>query len=241
MTHYHGVPISGKKREAAPFFCGRHALVPFTSPDWLPVVAANAQSFILDNGAFTMWKRGKKVDFDAYVKWCEEWHKHPGYMWAIIPDVIDGSEEENDALLAEWPSIPGVPVWHMHESLTRLEWLCEDYDTVALGSSGEWPTPGTEGWWDRMADAMDAVCDDQGRPPCKLHGLRMMDPMIFTKLPFASADSTNAGMNAGSISRFGGYVPPTTAQRAAVIANRIEQHNSAAAWTRIDQKQLFAA
>ena len=32
--------------------------------------------------------------------------------------------------------------------------------------------------------------------------------------------------------RFGAYTPPTAAQRAAVIADRIEAHNSAPIWTR---------
>lgn len=65
---------------------------------------------------------------------------------------------------------------------------------------------------------------------CRLHGLRMMDPEIFTRLPLASADSTNAAVNCGSLSRYGSYIPPTAAQRAAVIAERIEAHNSAPVW-----------
>lgn len=69
---------------------------------------------------------------------------------------------------------------------------------------------------------MDAICDDQGRPACRLHGLRMLDPAIFQHLPFASADSTNAAVNGGSISRFGMYAPPTAGQRADVIDDRIE-------------------
>ena len=77
---------------------------------------------------------------------------------------------------------------------------------------------------------MDAITDEQGRPITKLHGLRIMDPRIFTRLPLASADSTNAAVNSGSISRFGCYLPPTSAQRGAVIADRIEAENSAPVW-----------
>jgi hypothetical protein len=61
-----------------------------------------------------------------------------------VPDVIDGTEDDNDALLASWPAdIRGVPVYHLHESLDRLDFLCTRWPTVALGSSGQWPTPGT--------------------------------------------------------------------------------------------------
>ena len=81
-----------------------------------------------------------------------------------------------------------------------------------------------------MSDVMNVVTDDKGRPKCKLHGLRMLNPKVFTKLPLSSADSTNAAVNCGSLDRFGIYKPATAGQRAAVIADRIEQHNSAPFW-----------
>jgi hypothetical protein len=232
MIHYHGTPFGGARTEAARFFVGRHALVPFSYPDDIAIVADLCQSFVLDNGAFTAWTQGGSVDVPGYIGWCEEWHLHPGFDWALIPDVIDGDELANDALLEQWPRhITGVPVWHMHESINRLVRLAVEWKVVALGSSGHYKTPGTSAWWRRMTDAMTAICDEKGRPPCKLHGLRMLDPDIFRHLPLSSADSTNAAVNAGSLSRFGSYLPPTRAQRAEVIAARIESHNSAPCWS----------
>lgn len=207
---------------------GRHALVPFPRRDDMGVVADVCQSFVFDNGAFTVWKQGGQLDVPGYIAWCDEWHRHPGFDWALIPDVIDGNEDDNDTLLADWPRhIRGVPVWHMHESIDRLVRLGNEWQTVALGSSGQFATPGTESWWQRMSVAMNELCDQNGRPPCRLHGLRMLDPAVFSNLPLSSADSTNAAVNSGSISRFGMYVPPTASQRASVIADRIEAHNSA--------------
>ena len=237
MIHYHGTPIGGSRQDVARFLRGRHALIPYPRQDDIGIVAEVCQSFVLDNGAFSVWKRGLELDVDGYIAWAREWYKHPGFQWALIPDVIDGDEAANDALLREWPrEIEGVPVWHLHESLERLQRLAGDWRTVALGSSGQWPTPGAKIWWGRIADAMSAVCDDGGRPLCRLHGLRMMNPAIFTHLPLASADSTNAAVNCGSIGRYGSYVPPTAAQRAAVIAERIEAHNSAPVWVRQPQQ-----
>lgn len=233
MTPYWGTPTSGARTEIVSFFFGRNALVPFPRRDDMGVVAEVCQSFVFDNGAFSVWKKGGVLDVPSYIAWCEEWKSHPGFDWALIPDVIDGNEADNDALINDWPrGIRGVPVWHMHESLDRLWALAHTWPTVALGSSGEWPTPGTASWWDRMGLAMDAICDKNGRPPCRLHGLRMLNPKVFTRLPLASADSTNASVNAGSKARFGMYVPPTAGQRAEVIAARIEQYNSAAVWAR---------
>lgn len=231
MIHYHGTPIGGPRQDVARFLMGRHALVPFPRQDDVGVVAEVCQSFVFDNGAFTVWKQGGQLDLPGYIAWCDEWRRHPGFDWAVIPDVIEGDEAENDALLADWPRhIRGVPVWHLHESIDRLVRLGNEWPVVALGSSGQWSSPGTEGWWQRMSAAMNALCDNAGRPPCRLHGMRMLDPSVFSKLPLSSADSTNAAVNSGSLDRFGMYVPPTAAQRAAVIAERIEAHNAAAAW-----------
>lgn len=239
--HLHGTPIGGTRQDVARFLMGRHAFVPFPRQDDMGAVAECCQSFVFDNGAYSVWKRGEVLDVEGYTRWSEQWHRHPGFEWALIPDVIDGDEADNDALLLDWPAhVPGVPVWHMHEDIGRLERLCREWPRVALGSSGKWASPGTSGWWGRMSEAMNAVCPD-GRPLARLHGLRMLDPAIFTKLPLASADSTNAAVNCGSLDRFGMYVPQTAAQRAAVIADRIEAHNSAAIWAPVPiQQEVFA-
>lgn len=239
MIHYHGTPIGGSRQDAARFLAGRHALVPFPRQDDIGIVAEVCQSFVFDNGAFTVWRQGGQLDVDGYVAWVEQWHRHPGFDWALIPDVIEGSEAENDQLIAVWPPhLAGVPVWHLHESLGRLDTLSRAWRTVAFGSSGQWASPGTDAWWKRMSAAMATICDSHGRPRCRLHGLRMLDPAIFSRLPFASADSTNAAVNGGSISRFGMYAPPTAGQRASVIADRIEAHNSAAIWRPDDQLEM---
>jgi hypothetical protein len=233
MKHIHGSPGGGTRKDQAEFWPGRDALVPFPRQDDLGVIAATARSMVFDNGAFSAWTRGEPMDVAGYTRWVEEWHRHPAFDWALIPDVIDGTEADNDAMLRDWPAhLPGVPVWHMHEDLGRLERLCRAWRTVALGSSGQWASPGTASWWQRMAEAMDAICDEHGRPMTKLHGLRMLDPAIFTKLPLSSADSTNAAMNSGSLDRFGMYLPRTAGQRMTVIADRIEAFPSAPIWTR---------
>lgn len=231
MIHYHGTPIGGTRQDVARFLVGRHALVPYPRQDDIGAVAEFCQSFIFDNGAFSVWKRGEQLDVAGYTTWVQQWYRHPGFDWALIPDAIAGTEADNDALLRDWTlGNAGVPVWHLHESLERLARLCLEHRTVALGSSGEWRTPGTAAWWRRMADAMSVACDKDGRPRARLHGLRMLDPDIFRLLPLSSADSTNAAVNCGSLGRFGMYLPATAAQRAAVIADRIERHPSAATW-----------
>lgn len=235
MIHYHGTPVSGPAGFVGNFLRGRHALVSYAYPRDLASALDNCQSVVLDNGAFTHWRSGKgEVNVVAYHAWVESVAGHPALDWCLIPDSIDGGQARNVAMLSEWQElgsrVEGVPVYHLDESLDWLDYLVSNFRTVALGSSGEWSSPGTPAWWDRIAQIMEVACDDAGRPRCRLHGLRMLDPEVFTRMPLASADSCNASVNAGSVSRFGMYPAPDAWQRAADIAARIEAHNSAPVW-----------
>ena len=241
MIHIHGTPIGGPRQDVARFLQGRHALAPFLRPDDLPVLLDVCKSVWLDSSTYSAWTRGFTIDFEAYTQWVRSLYRHPAVVAALIPDVIDGDEVLNDELLARWPRDlrhVGVPVWHMHERIERLEFLTAIYPIVALGSSGEFRSPGSKIWWKRMREALSAICDEYGRPPCKLHGLRMLDPRIFSQIPLASADSTNAGRNNNQLDRFGIYKPPTAAQRAAVIADRIEAYQSAPVFVRSAEELL---
>lgn len=131
MIHYHGTPFGSTRQDTARFLAGRHALVPYPRQDDMGIVAAVCQDFAFDNGAFTIWKQGGALDTRGYLEWVKAWCQHPGFEWALIPDIIEGSEEENDALVEEFQAEGGawygVPVWHLHESIGRLERLCCDW------------------------------------------------------------------------------------------------------------------
>ena len=233
MIAYHGTPLGGTRSDTGRFFQGRHALVPFGRQEDLGAVAEFAASFVFDNGAFTAWQNGEVLDVEGYVRWCDAWHRHPGLDWCLLPDRIDGTEEDNDALIREWPAhlrALGVPVFHLHESVARLERLMAEWPRIAIGSSGRYAQPGSDYWWARMAHLMGHACDERGRPLVKLHGLRMLSPNITSRLPFASADSTNAAQQAGRTTDFGFYVPATKAQRAVLVAEHLEATTVPAAW-----------
>lgn len=228
MILYHGTPISGTRDDARKFLQGRHALVSFAHPDQLDIVKEACETFILDNGAFSIWRKGGKLNVTEYLRWVELHSQHYRLNYAFIPDIIDGKEADNDALISEWPDdLPGVPIWHLDESLEKLERLSHEWHTIAFGSSGNYANPGSSSWWQRMAEAMPRVCDN-GKPRCKLHGLRMMNPSIFTHIPFTSVDSTNASQNGNREARQ--LALPESWQGSTVIAWRLEQHHSPDTW-----------
>ena len=230
MIHYHGLPIT-PATAAAHAIGGGHAFVSFAHASQLSVAIELCQSFAVDNGAFSAWRSGNPIqDWRSYYIWAADCMRIPSCDFAVIPDVIDGDEHANNCLLYEWP-LPtwfGAPVWHMHETLARLERLASIYPRVCIGSSGDYSVVGNPVWWKRIAEAMRVVCDDYGRPCVKLHGLRMLNPRVFTRLPFASADSTNIGRNVGIDKNWlkGHYLPPTKEVRAHVMRTRIESHNA---------------
>lgn len=234
MKHFHGTPLT-PTADMAKAFATRHAMVSYAHPQQMEIAAEVCQSVVLDNGAFPSWVAGKEYDFDGYAEWAEKWIKHPCIEWCVIPDKIDGDEADNDALIRDWglKKSLSVPVYHMHESIDRLVRLAADFPLVAIGSSGDFRVVGDMAWWLRMADLMEAICDDEGRPATKLHGLRMLDPGVFSKLPLSSADSTNVARNVGIDSAWKqAYAPQSRAMRALIMMERIERHASAAYWSR---------
>lgn len=234
LIHYHGGPITPLSAARAAW-TARHAMISFAHPDQVALAAEVCQSFALDNGAFSEWRsNGRPVDVHAYLAWVNQWRQHPGFDWCIIPDIISGDETQNRALCEAWtlPASMSVPVWHLHESLDYLRWMIEAYPRVALGSSGDYSEPGTECWWSRMAEAMAVACDKSGRPQTKLHGLRMLNPTIFSHLPLSSADSCGVARNIGIDAKWGtGYLRGMSkVTRSAVLADRYERHASASTW-----------
>lgn len=229
MIHYHGGPITPDPC-ALKVWRGRHAFVSFAAQQQMNLAVENAQSFALDNGAFSFWKAGKPVDWTGFYSWVRSWRTHPGFDFAVVPDVIEGSEEDNDRLAAEWPFArhEGAVVWHVNESIDRLVKLAHEWPLVCIGSSGEFDVRTPAKFLKRARQAIGAICERNGRPICKLHGLRMLNPAIFVELPLASADSTNVARNISIDSRWRGtYQPKSKETRAHILVERIEAFNGA--------------
>lgn len=229
MIHYHGGPI-WPERAAIRAWKARHAFISYAHPEQLGLAAEICQSFALDNGAFSFWKAKQPVNWPGFYAWVDDWRRHPGFDFAVVPDVIEGTEAENDRLAAEWPfeRHEGAVVWHINESIDRLVRLARGWPRVAIGSSGEYDVSSPKRHLARAREAIAAICDNRGRPITKLHGLRALNPLIFTQLPYKTGDSTNVARNITMDSAWRGtYQPASKETRAQVLVERIEQHNSA--------------
>ncbi len=193
MIHYHGTPIT--PREELLGMAGRHFCVRYGAHQDLKTCLTIAQSIMFDNGAFSAKTKGVPFDEPGFYGWVEPILFHPHF--AVIPDVIDGSAEENDAMVERWPDALwalGAPVWHLAEPLERLlDLVMQGWPRVCFGSSGAFWQIGSPAWSGRMDEAFNALIREYGKTPW-IHGLRMLG-QAGGDWPLASADSTNVGQN----------------------------------------------
>ena len=192
MIHYHGTPISPRaqlERMASRNFC-----VSFAAPQDLKTCLRIGQSVMLDNGAFSVKTRGLPFDLNGFYAWLEPVLAHP--HWAVVPDVIDGTVEQQKDMVSTWPYRRefGIPVWHLGLPIAYLIELCDDWGRVCFGSAGEYWQIGTPAWCGRMDEAFNALVRAFGSQLPWVHGLRMLGQSAGP-WPLASADSTNVGRN----------------------------------------------
>lgn len=236
VKHFHGTPISGTKVAQAQVLRGRFAFIPWKAPTALEIAMEVCRGFAVDNSAYSFWRTGEMPNWHDYIKWVKGFCRHPRFEFAIIPDVIDGSEQDNADLIKMWEKVAyhpvrihGCPVWHLHESIQRLERLVTSHwHYVALGSSGEYATVGTEAWHDRMNEAFSVIVDEDGYPRTRIHGLRMLSEDVVSEYPFYSCDSTNIAQN--GLRRALSLGRDDSAWGSEVDAGRIERVQSPGTW-----------
>tara|TARA_R100001510_G_C7645678_1_gene203038 strand:+ start:638 stop:1420 length:783 start_codon:yes stop_codon:yes gene_type:complete len=176
--------------------------------DCINLVGEN-EILILDNGAFTAWKKGITLDdnhWNGFYAWANDVMDRCPNAVCVIPDVINGSEEENMMLISE--AIKGnkikyperaMAIWHLNESLEMLEKLyrifnfigfgsCAEYDIARNGEDSAYMARIKEVWANM---AWWSIKHDIDRP--WIHMMRGLG--VLHKIAFDSADSCNIAMN----------------------------------------------
>lgn len=228
--HYHGTPIT--PQSVIQTLAGKHFCVSFAAPQNLAWCLRHGSSVMADNGAWTLNKRNPKVEtycWDGYYAWVKPVLTYP-QNWCVIPDVIGGTELENDRLIAKWFTVIGsyrqaAPVWHLHESFDRLERLILGFDRVCFGSSGEYRNVGDDRWKRRMNEAFNHICKHGPLP--WIHMLRGM-ALAGSQYPFASVDSTDVARN---------HNRPQN--RAREMADRWDAVQNPATWAQVETQEAL--
>lgn len=173
---------------------GRNFCVSYFEPRDADVCLQLGQSVMWDNGAFSVKTRGLEFDRDGFYAWVEPKLAHP--HWAVVPDVIDGTVDEQRAMVKTWPfrKSLGLPVWHLGLPINYLLELCDQWERVCFGSTAQYWDIGSSDWCRRMDEAFNALARTFGAQLPWVHGLRMLG-QSSGPWPLASADSVNVARN----------------------------------------------
>lgn len=173
---------------------------------------------LVDNGAFSAFQSGidtmnNEEYLEGFADWANDILARCPQAVAVIPDVIGGTAEQNAQLVNETVTMfedsdRCMPIWHMDESITYLLHLCEGFNHVGFGSSGEYfKKIGKPEWHARIREAFAAIdaweAESEGayiRP--RLHMMRAQ--AMHHLYPFDSSDSTNVAVNHGRYKAQGG-------------------------------------
>lgn len=230
MLHYHGTPLT--PRSELEKLAGKHFCVSFAAPQDADWCLRHGQSVMWDSGAFSAFTRGHEVRWTEYYHWLEA--RLGGENWAVIPDVIDGTMEDQRALVGEWPfpKVAGAPVWHMALPTDYLLEIADAWPRICFGSSGRYWQVGSDSWRRRADEAFNALSRYGHLPWLKVHMLRGLR-LSGDRWPFASADSANVARNFKNI---GSPICPEQ------MARRIDAIQCPLTWTeRTIQGDLFHA
>tara|TARA_R110002020_G_scaffold54226_1_gene151333 strand:- start:73 stop:777 length:705 start_codon:yes stop_codon:yes gene_type:complete len=195
MIHYHGTPITPRKHLLEMF--GKNFCVSFADPRDIEIVIKRGQSVMMDNGAFSSYTRNLEFKPEKFCNWVEKYLAHP--HWAVIPDKIGGTVEEQRKMLKNWvfPKELSAPVFHLHLNLDWLLELADNFPKICLGSSNDYWKVGNEGWVRRMDAIFECLLKKRKHLPW-IHGMRMLG-QTEGRYPLASADSTNVARNSKEI------------------------------------------
>lgn len=143
--------------------------------------------FMLDSGAYSAWTKGAKIDIDEY---CDFIKKHKDFIdHYIVLDVIGDAEGSLKAQhYMESQGLMPLPVFHQGEDWKYLEYYANNYDYICISPLSYSANGGN------MVDFLDTcfsehICDKDGLPKCKVHGLGLTTISMMLRYPWYSVDS----------------------------------------------------
>jgi hypothetical protein len=159
--------------------------------------------FIVDNGAFSVWKSGKSgIDLDGYLDMCHSVKNNCDFknLHFIALDQIPGKfgvkpsqleviesgkftitnyEKMNDLFGKQ-----ALPVFHQHEDFKHLKHYMKFTDFICISPANDETNIGREKWLDEVFTLLDVRASG-----IKTHGLAVTSEYLCSKYPFYSVDS----------------------------------------------------
>lgn len=156
---------------------------------------------MIDSGAFSVWKSGKTIDLDAYIKYCKS---RPDLSVVVGLDVIPprgakltdslkdkvASEGWNNYLkmIREIPMEKVVPVFHRGDHIKWLEVML-DFGCPYIGLSPRFDGTSMDRRFRFLNEAKKLIYDSSGNPITKVHGFAVTNHKMMTDFKWYSVDS----------------------------------------------------
>ena len=177
---------------------------------------------LIDNGAFTLHRKGGQLDIDKYIDWLNE-HIDDIDLAIALDDIpgkwghkktleqIQGSAEvtwKNYLYMIEKVTQPQklIPVFHMYENFKFLENMVNSdellSDYICISGSKELTNSQRESWYEQCFN----IIKRSKRPNIKVHCLGSATMQNAEKFPFTSMDATSwimTGANGGILTDCG--------------------------------------
>jgi hypothetical protein len=161
----------------------------------------------LDSGAYSVWRRGAKVDLGEYADYCARLEGSLDW-YANLDAIADWRMTLANQAALERRGLRPVPVFHLGEPWALLDDLAICYERVAIGRG---PGMKLDEVWSALDTVFTRYTNEDGAPTVRFHGFRMTDRRVMATFPFDSVDSTtwiagNAyGMLPTDTGRAGGF------------------------------------
>lgn len=169
-------------------------------------------TLLLDSGAFSAWNNKTEVKLNDYVAFIKE---HKEMVWEYInldtiPPDWSAAETEKAAKdsyrklqLMKDKGLNPIPVLRQGDRLHWLEQMLKDGERyICLSTKKDLFAKGQRTWLDEM---FSILCNKDGQPLVKVHGLGIGLATWLTRYPFFSVDFTTWSLTAG----YGKFLMPT--------------------------------
>jgi hypothetical protein len=157
-------------------------------------------NIFMDSGAFSALNKKQKINLTEYMDFLKRNMKY--FSAYVVLDVIgDAVATWKNQEIMEKEGLSPLPVYHFRDNPKYLD-RCLEYDYFCLGGIAGTPTNNVRIPF--FNDCFDKICNEEGIPQNKVHGLGMTSFSLIRRYPFYSVDSTSWLMNGA----MGGIIVP---------------------------------
>jgi hypothetical protein len=154
---------------------------------------------LLDSGAFSAWKSGFEIDIYSYIDFVRKYGEL--FEAYFVLDVVgDGEKTWENQEIMEKEGLSPIPIYHTSTDIQYL-YKCLEYPYFGLSVTG---TSNFLGKMQANERCFSIICDDDGYPRSKVHGLGVTSPKFIIRYPYYSVDSISWVIN----SRYGHIIIP---------------------------------